>query len=88
VPKLCPLEPGKRNKDKGRAVIQVSERVPGERVRLVVSGRRTDDGSQCTLIVMHEQDGTWAIHGLGNQGVRVSPADMVTLGEAIVERGR
>jgi hypothetical protein len=55
---------------------------------LVVSGRRTDDGSQCTVIVIHEDSGTWAIHGLGNQGVRVSAVDMVALGEAIVVRAR
>lgn len=69
-------------------MIQVSERVPGERIRLVVSGRRTDDGSACTLLVIHEDSGTWAIHGLGNQGMRVSAADMAALGEAIVERAQ
>lgn len=83
---LCAVESDDETTD--RAVIQVSERVPGERARLVVSGRRTDDGSQCTVIVIHEQDRTWAIHGLGNQGVRVSAEDMVALGEAIVERVR
>jgi Zn-dependent alcohol dehydrogenase len=86
VSELRSLEPDKRNKD--HTVIQVSERVPGERVRLVVSGRRTDDGSACTLLVIHEDSGTWAIHGLGNQGVRMSAADMVALTETIVERVR
>lgn len=82
---LRSLKRDKRNKD--HTVIQVSERVPGERVRLVVSGRRTDE-SACTLLVIHEDSGTWAIHGLGNQGVRVSAADMAALGEAIVERAQ
>jgi hypothetical protein len=86
VPELCAVEPGKRTKD--HTVIQVSERVPGERIRLVVSGRRTDDGSACTLLVIHEDSGTWAIHGLGNQGVRVSAGDMAALGEAIAERAQ
>lgn len=72
----------------GQIVIRVSERVPGERARLVVTGRRTEDGSQCTVIVIHEEDGTWAIHGLGNQGVRVSEADIVALGKAVLERER
>ncbi|MGH3822346.1 MAG: hypothetical protein ACRDRA_05850 [Pseudonocardiaceae bacterium] len=65
-------------------MIEVSERVPGERARLVVTCRRTDDGSQCTLIVIHEQDGTWAIHGLGNQGVRLSAAGMFALVKTIL----
>jgi hypothetical protein len=66
-------------------VIEMSDRVPGERARLVVQGRRTDDRSVCTLVVIHECSGTWAIHGLGNPGVRLSAADMVA---AILERGR
>lgn len=69
-------------------MIEVSDRVPGERARLVVQGRRTDDNSACTLVVIHEQSGTWAIHGLGNQGVRLPDADMAALAEAILERAR
>ncbi|MGH3764130.1 MAG: hypothetical protein ACRDS0_14025 [Pseudonocardiaceae bacterium] len=69
-------------------MIEVSERVPGERARLVVPGRRTDDNSSCTLLVIHECGGTWAIHGLGNPGVRLPTADMVALGEAILARAR
>jgi hypothetical protein len=40
------------------------------------------------VIVIHKQDGTWAIHGLGNPGVRLPAVDMVGLGEAILERAR
>jgi hypothetical protein len=69
-------------------VIEVSDQVPTERARLVAKGRRTDDGSTCTLVVIHEHNGTWAIHGLGNPGVRLSAADMVALAEAIMERTR
>jgi hypothetical protein len=69
-------------------VIEVSDRVPTERARVVVKGHRTDDDSTCTLIVIHEHNGTWTIHGLGNPGVRLSAADMVALAEAILERVR
>jgi hypothetical protein len=68
-------------------VIEVTDRVPGERARLVVKGQRTDDDSTCTVVVIQECSGTWAIHGLGNPGVRLSAADTVALGEAILERG-
>lgn len=63
-------------------MIEVSDRVPTERARLVVKGRRTDDDSTCTLVVIQERNGTWAMHGLGNPGVRLSAADMVALAEA------
>jgi hypothetical protein len=53
---------------------------------MVVQGRSTEDGSQCTVIVIHELDGTWAIHGLGNQGIRLPVADMVALAETILKR--
>ena len=74
--------------DRNQAVIHVSERVPGERARVVVTGRSTADGSQCTVIVIHEESGTWAIHGLGNQGVRLTSVDIAALAETIVERER
>ena len=67
-------------------MIEISDRVPGERARVVVQGRSTEDGSHCTVIVIHEQDGTWAIHGLGNPGVRLPTADMAALAGAILER--
>lgn len=69
-------------------MIEVTNRVPGERARLVATGHRTDDGSTCTLVVIQEHGGTWAIHGLGNPGVRLSAADMAALVEAILERIR
>lgn len=69
-------------------VIEVTDRVPGEHVRLTVNARRTDDNSTCTLVVIHEYNGTWAIHGLGNPGVRLPPADIVALAEAILVRAR
>lgn len=57
-----------------------------ERGRVVVQGRRTDDGSRCTLLVIHETDGSWTFHGLGAPGVRLSAVDMVELATAILER--
>lgn len=59
-----------------------------ERGRVLAHGRTTDDGSRCTLIVIHELDRSWSVHGLGAPGVKVPAADMVTLAEAILERAR
>ncbi|MDQ3762600.1 MAG: hypothetical protein M3460_13320 [Actinomycetota bacterium] len=59
-----------------------------ERGRVAVRGRRTDDGSMCTLLLVHELDGAWTIHGLGAPGVKLSQADMITLVESILERAR
>lgn len=67
-------------------MIEGGDHVPTERARLIVKGRRTDDDSTCTLVVIQEHGGTWAIHGLGNPGVRLSAADMVALAEAIVDQ--
>jgi hypothetical protein len=59
-----------------------------ERGRLHAQGHRTDDRSDCTLLVIHEADGSWAIHGLGAPGVRLTRDVMVTLAEAILGRAR
>jgi hypothetical protein len=59
-----------------------------ERGRLHAQGRRTDDRSHCTLLVIHEADGSWAIHGLGAPGVRLSKAEMIALAEAILAGAR
>jgi hypothetical protein len=59
-----------------------------ERGRITALGRRTDSGERCTLLVIHELNGTWTIHGLGAPGVKLSQADMVTLVESILERSR
>ena len=59
-----------------------------ERGGLQAFGRRTDSGERCTLLVIHELDGGWTIHGLGAPGVKLSQADMVTLVEQILERVR
>lgn len=57
-----------------------------ERRRVVVDGRRTDDGARCSLVVIHEYSGGWAIcpHGDGKLGVRVSGTDAATIATAIL----
>jgi hypothetical protein len=71
-------------------VIDVPETVHSqrERGRLHAQGRRANDNSWCTLLVIHEMDGSWAIHGLGAPGVRLSKAEMIGLAEAILGRAR
>ena len=59
-----------------------------ERGRLTTRGRRTDDGSWTTLLLIHELDGAWTIHGLGAPGVKLSQADIVTLVEQILQRAQ
>jgi hypothetical protein len=59
-----------------------------ERGRIQAQGRRTDDRSNCTLLVIHETDGSWAIHGLGAPGVRLSQAEMIALAEKILAGAR
>lgn len=38
--------------------------------RMTAQGQRCDDGSDHTLVVVHENDGRWTFHGLGAPGVR------------------
>jgi hypothetical protein len=59
-----------------------------ERGRIQAPGRRTDDRSDCTLLVIHEADGSWAIHGLGAPGVRLPKAEMIALAEKILGRAQ
>lgn len=48
--------------------------------RVVLDGRRTDDGTRCALVVVRERNGTYAIypHGAAQLGVRLPPADATT----------
>lgn len=59
-----------------------------ERGHLTAQGHRTDDNTRCTLLVIHEPDGRWAIHGLGVPGVRLTRDVVVGLAEQILERAR
>jgi hypothetical protein len=69
-------------------VIYVSEDVPDERARIVVQGQSRDDGSTATLIIIHEENRSWTIHGLGVAGVALGKTDMVAVAEAILARAR
>ncbi|MGH4023790.1 MAG: hypothetical protein ACRDRV_04310 [Pseudonocardiaceae bacterium] len=57
-----------------------------ERRRVVVDGRRTDDGTRCALVVIHERNGNWALypHGADQLGVRIPGKDVLALGRIIV----
>jgi hypothetical protein len=59
-----------------------------ERGRLQAKGHRTDDDSMCTLLVIYETDGRWAIHGLGAPGVRLTNDKMAALAESILKMAR
>ena len=59
-----------------------------ERGRIQAPGRRTDDNTGCTLLVIHQADGSWAIHGLGAPGVRLPKAEMIALAEKILGRAQ
>ncbi len=55
--------------------------------RVVVDGRRTDDGDRCTLVVIQERyGGTWALypHGWGTFGVRLETSAAVKVARAIL----
>jgi hypothetical protein len=71
-------------------VIDVSKALHSQRERgwLHAQGRRTDDNSCCTLLVIHEADSSWAIHGLGVPGVRLSKAEMIVLAKKILTRAQ
>jgi hypothetical protein len=45
-----------------------------ERYRVAIEGLRTDDGSRCTFLAVHETSGAWALypHGAAQFGVRLT----------------
>ncbi len=61
-----------------------------ERGRLAVDGHRTDDGECCSLLMVHEVGGKWAIspHGASQLGVRLAKAEAVQVAEAILAGAR
>ncbi|MGH3815077.1 MAG: hypothetical protein ACRDUV_21970 [Pseudonocardiaceae bacterium] len=60
-----------------------------ERGRLISIGCRTDTGERCTLLVIHEADGSWSFHGLGAlAGVKLGKADTIALVDSILRRAR
>jgi (2Fe-2S) ferredoxin len=61
-----------------------------ERSRLTAEGKRTDDGDRCTLLVVCETGGTWAVypHGADQLGVRLSGEQAERVARAILDGGR
>jgi hypothetical protein len=59
-----------------------------ERGRIQAQGRRTDDNTHHTLLIINEADGSWVIRGLGAPGVRLTRDVMVTVAESILKRAR
>jgi hypothetical protein len=55
-----------------------------ERCRLQAEGNRIDDDTLCTLLVIQDDDGSWAVHGLGAPGVRLTHKAMIGLAERII----
>jgi len=53
--------------------------------RMVAPGRRSDDDSMCTLVVVYENDDSWSFHGLGAPGVKVSGSDATALAQGILK---
>lgn len=54
--------------------------------RLTVDGKRTDDGTRCTLLLVSETGGVWALylHGATRLGVRIAKAQAVKLAQSIL----
>lgn len=60
-----------------------------ERRRLTAQGKRTDDGTRCTFVLVHEIGQKWSFypHGAAQLGVRISQAEACKLAQAILENG-
>lgn len=54
--------------------------------RVSVTGRRVEDNDKCTLVVIREAGGTWALypHGFGKFGVRLPKDEAVQVAKAIL----
>ncbi|MCA1705638.1 MAG: hypothetical protein LC808_21215 [Actinobacteria bacterium] len=44
---------------------RVVSQTENERKRLAVDGQRTDDRTRCTLLLVYETSGTWALYPHG-----------------------
>ena len=62
----------------------------GERERLVVTGRRTDDADCCELLVVHDAGGSFALypHGAAQLGVRLSQETAATVARFLADGHR
>lgn len=61
-----------------------------ESSRMTAVGKRTDDGTRCTVLAVHEVDGTWVVypHGAAKLGVRLPLAEAVKVARAILDGAR
>lgn len=61
-----------------------------ERSREVIDGRRTDDDTRCSLLLIHEVGGTCALypHGAKQLGVRLTKENADAVAQAILAGGR
>jgi hypothetical protein len=61
-----------------------------ETARVVLDGRRTDDGDRCTLVAIRELGGAWALypHGANQLGVRLAQERATTMAQAILASAR
>lgn len=52
-----------------------------ESARVVVEGRRVDDGTRCTVVAIRELNGCWVFypHGIGALGARLGRDDAASL---------
>ena len=66
-------------------MIEETDRVPDERLRLVASAVNVETDRPCTLVVVQELNKRWTIHGLGAKGVRLSSDDMITLAGKVLD---
>ena len=66
----------------GKAIMQREN----ERSRMVASGKRTDDGTACTLLAVSEIGGVWALypHGADQLGVRLPADEAARIARAIL----
>ena len=57
-----------------------------ERSRVVIDGKRIDDGTRCTVVVIHERTGYWGFypHGFSKFGVRLPRTEAVRMARAIL----
>lgn len=57
----------------------------GEYCRMAMDGRRTDDGSRCTLVIIHRRSGEWWLfpHGVDRFGVRIPAAAAERIADTI-----
>lgn len=76
------MRPLRRDDDLNIPIFQLS----GERERLTVTGVRCDNGQRCTLLLVADAGGSFALypHGADEFGVRIALPDAQSIAEAIL----